>query len=346
MWEQVTERFNSEKDERAPNRDVDAIRNKFKHLKNVPKPTGDPTCPPNVIRAKRIAKEIEEGECVFQCYSSENSDEEESEASSRVVVSASESSDCDEGNTSPVAFRKALNPDQNVLIAETVHPFVVPDSFLPNGIIEDAQDMHVYAGGRESQSENSDAEELTEQPKRKSKSKGISSQAVAPRLGTDAAGLQGVMEMLRKKKTMDKQGINKRKIPTNPQQAKKKTIANSIQEIDDQFSKSQDLYHQQFLLTQQASAVQQQEERRWREDERRRLDEDRRLSEEKREDERRRLDEDRRRSDQRFELECQRHAAMMALLISAVNPNGRVLPNSSFATGALGAAPQSDNPQY
>ena len=126
-----------------------------------------------------------------------------------------------------------MNPDQNNLIAETIQPFVVLDSFEPNGIIEDSQDMH--AGGRVSQSENSEAEE---QPKRKSKSKAISSQAdkaVAPRLGTDAAGLQGVMEMLRKKKMMDKQGINKGKIPTNPHQAKKKTIANSIQEIDDQF---------------------------------------------------------------------------------------------------------------
>jgi len=36
------------------------LRNKFKALRSVRKPTGDPDCPPAVKRAKRIQREIEE----------------------------------------------------------------------------------------------------------------------------------------------------------------------------------------------------------------------------------------------------------------------------------------------
>jgi len=100
MWETVSEKFNNRKDERAPWRDIDSIRNKFKSLKNATKPTGDPTCPPNVIRAKRLAKEIEDGKCVFQSGSSENSDGDDS------MSNDISSSDCSD---SPVLPRHALN---------------------------------------------------------------------------------------------------------------------------------------------------------------------------------------------------------------------------------------------
>jgi hypothetical protein len=36
-----------------------SLRTKFKHLKNKRKPTGDPTCPPEVVRAKRAYRAIE-----------------------------------------------------------------------------------------------------------------------------------------------------------------------------------------------------------------------------------------------------------------------------------------------
>ena len=41
------------------NRSSDDLRNKFKALKNVKKPTGDPTCPPDVRRAKTLQRAIE-----------------------------------------------------------------------------------------------------------------------------------------------------------------------------------------------------------------------------------------------------------------------------------------------
>lgn len=42
-----------------PERDDEAIRNKFKALKNTRKPTGDPECPPHVREAKYIQRDIE-----------------------------------------------------------------------------------------------------------------------------------------------------------------------------------------------------------------------------------------------------------------------------------------------
>lgn len=57
-WEKVEVAYN-----RAavgqPHRDVVAIRLKFTTLKNVRKPTGDPTCPPTVTRTKRIQRLID-----------------------------------------------------------------------------------------------------------------------------------------------------------------------------------------------------------------------------------------------------------------------------------------------
>jgi hypothetical protein len=44
--------YNESKHVLAPERDYDAIKNKWKALKNIKKPTGDPTCPPLVVRAK------------------------------------------------------------------------------------------------------------------------------------------------------------------------------------------------------------------------------------------------------------------------------------------------------
>ncbi|KAG9404988.1 hypothetical protein AC1031_004091 [Aphanomyces cochlioides] len=40
-------------------RDADALKRKFVTLKNHPKPTGDPDCPPEVARAKRICHQLD-----------------------------------------------------------------------------------------------------------------------------------------------------------------------------------------------------------------------------------------------------------------------------------------------
>ena len=41
-----------------PERDTDSLRQKFKQLRNVHKPTGDPSCPEAVRRAKRIFAKV------------------------------------------------------------------------------------------------------------------------------------------------------------------------------------------------------------------------------------------------------------------------------------------------
>ncbi len=58
-WNQLAAAFNFNRPPLIVGRDEDSLRNKFKALKNVRKPTGDPTCPPDVKRAKRIQKLIE-----------------------------------------------------------------------------------------------------------------------------------------------------------------------------------------------------------------------------------------------------------------------------------------------
>jgi hypothetical protein len=66
MWDRVADAFNSRNDKYAPFRDVDSIKNKWKMLKGMKKPTGDPTCPEYVKRAKRLSREIETSVSAFQ----------------------------------------------------------------------------------------------------------------------------------------------------------------------------------------------------------------------------------------------------------------------------------------
>ena len=61
QWETVQVMYNSSipKESGWTLRDVESIRRKFKMLRSVQKPTGDPYCPPSVVRAKRIQRAIE-----------------------------------------------------------------------------------------------------------------------------------------------------------------------------------------------------------------------------------------------------------------------------------------------
>ena len=58
VWAKVTSQFNQEEATTCV-RDADSIKRKFISLKNHKKPTGDPECPPEVVRAKRIQREID-----------------------------------------------------------------------------------------------------------------------------------------------------------------------------------------------------------------------------------------------------------------------------------------------
>lgn len=62
-WERLAFEFNRQMNALLGNhavaRDYESLRNKFKALKNSKKPTGDPTCPWEIKRAKRLQKDIE-----------------------------------------------------------------------------------------------------------------------------------------------------------------------------------------------------------------------------------------------------------------------------------------------
>ncbi|ETP00248.1 hypothetical protein F441_10953 [Phytophthora nicotianae CJ01A1] len=58
-WDVVAGRYGKELPREFSERDVDAIKRKFLALKNALKPTGDPSCPEEVVRAKRAYYRME-----------------------------------------------------------------------------------------------------------------------------------------------------------------------------------------------------------------------------------------------------------------------------------------------
>jgi hypothetical protein len=59
MWVRCAEVYQSRVEQGYEVRDAESLRAKFKTLRLVKKPTGDPICPPNVVRAKRLMSAIE-----------------------------------------------------------------------------------------------------------------------------------------------------------------------------------------------------------------------------------------------------------------------------------------------
>jgi hypothetical protein len=59
MWNRVAEAYQSRVEPGYEVRDAELLRTKFKALRLVKKPTGDPVCPPKVVRAKRLMGSIE-----------------------------------------------------------------------------------------------------------------------------------------------------------------------------------------------------------------------------------------------------------------------------------------------
>jgi hypothetical protein len=101
-------------------RDVDALRIKFKSLRNVQKPTGDPTCPPEVVRAKRAQANMEAKQSVVTMDDDEDEeDEEEVEEEDEVEerIRANEQQEDNEyGFASaayPEEYDEALGPSMN-----------------------------------------------------------------------------------------------------------------------------------------------------------------------------------------------------------------------------------------
>ncbi|KAE9003591.1 hypothetical protein PR002_g17292 [Phytophthora rubi] len=71
-WDAVERHFNSDLPRAFSFRDWEAIKRKFFLLKNTLKPTGDPTCPPEVALAKCLYRQIENRAGVEDCGGDEN----------------------------------------------------------------------------------------------------------------------------------------------------------------------------------------------------------------------------------------------------------------------------------
>ena len=194
----MTSYYNQEKPDRAPERDIEAIRNKFRNLKNVKKPTGDPTCPPLVVRAKRINYDIEAGVGVIDLDDvgkTRESDPDSESGSSDCFVSDSEevsSGRMVSANSSPVQRRMHLSG----IIPETAVPFVVDDSFAPFSITHNIQDERVQQYVLASSEEEGDIADSSAAVG----NEGEKMSKVPHRLGPDSQKLGKIMENLLDKK--------------------------------------------------------------------------------------------------------------------------------------------------
>jgi hypothetical protein len=296
----VMSMYNESKHVLAPERDYDAIKNKWKALKNIKKPTGDPTCPPLVVRAKRLNKEIEDGVGVLNlddCSDSaadfhrETSDEEpetdRSDADSGVLVE------------SPIQHRERFTAiDPSCIVAETLVSNVVGDSFLP---ISDSQNVDFSSEEDQAPFGASAVVQPDHSAPLARSSRGLDlsndTQKVPYRLGADSQKLGDMMQDIYEKRRQDKfkKGRElKKSVPENPTHTKKRTIAKELQDIDDEFERSQDRHQQNFILQQQALENRHQAEMR-------RLEQQNALQE------------------RRFEMESQRHQSMMLMLFSSIS---------------------------
>ena len=296
MFQDVCDRYNRQKNERAPFRDYDAIRNKFKALKGHKKPTGDPDCPPLVRRAKRLDMDIQKGQCVFNLDSDDENagdiiNDAQGSESEEEIMSGSDSGD--DSQNSPIAAREGLS---DRIIEETLLPIVVGDS-LPNSqppshnvpsddgaVSDDDKDKR----GAHKQEEHSGIFE----PKKKFR--------VPPRLGKDADGLKAMLpDVLAKNREADKQ--RKRKsVPENPNHSKKKSLSKEIQDIDEEFASAKESSQLNFALQQKAMELRHIEEMK-------------------------RLDNQNAIQEKRFEAESQRHQSMMMMMFAAFNGNRAAL---------------------
>ncbi|KAK9483529.1 hypothetical protein V1527DRAFT_472946, partial [Lipomyces starkeyi] len=111
-WNQVVDAYEDYCLENGtPSRDVGAIRRKFNSLVNFPKPTGDPTCPPDIKRAKEISRMINESVEMAFLYDmdmgADQQEESNSSAGSRHSPESSRASDTSRAGSEapPVAKR-------------------------------------------------------------------------------------------------------------------------------------------------------------------------------------------------------------------------------------------------
>lgn len=279
MWERVANAYNS-KEERVkrqmgsmPVRDVDSIRSKWKSLKNSKKPTGEPDCPKEVRRAKRIFREIETGAGVFNMDDDDESGSEDEKSSKS--KSDSEENNADSDSSSAQSEVLVRLPLAGVRLSHVVpETCVVPvsssssmsDHDETNGqgaaeVVSDAQILSpVHHGDQEEDFEGDIAAKGAQGSKKYS---------VPDRLGMTDEELQALAERLRdeekvKKKHEKKKGQGQKrqdpaKVPQNPGHSKKKLLQTELKEADESFANSMQEHQREVAAAQKAAERQHQE---------------------------------------------------------------------------------------
>jgi len=331
MWDRVAALYNSDYKPRfASDRDADSIRAKFKTLKNATKPTGDPTCPPEVVRAKHIAAEIERGVGVIGLDDDNDDDQESISSSSSSSKNVEDSSD-DESSSppSPILGRHALGLLGRHVVEETQN-FIVPETLVArNDQVDDAQPPIIVPNSDEEVEIVDEIPEIHDEipePAPSQRAVALASQVLAPAPSQRAAALSSqVPSRLGKSKEelkahMDEMLKNSKKkhssvVPENPTHTKKKAISQHIADLDKDFD----------------SRVQNAEKRREEEKqdkqmkhelELKRLELQHAMQERRFEEEGKRRDEESRRRDE----ESRRHETLMLTLISSIMAGRPPLP--------------------
>jgi hypothetical protein len=237
MWDTVAELYNSKHErsyrrfpENLPFRDKESIKDKFKKLKNAKKPTGDPDCPPQVRRAKRIAKDIEEGVGVFQSDQSPLNSSSENESEN----GASEDSDDDYDSESETG---AISP---IMGRQQLQSLIVPETFVAiEGDAEEVNDAQVVGASPPLSQDAADQKKdgQGEEPllPRASVINTKNKHAVPVRLGMSTDDLQAVAAGLAGQKKK-----RKKSVPENPSTAKKRTLSIELKQADEAYQAAVD----------------------------------------------------------------------------------------------------------
>ncbi|KAJ3272366.1 hypothetical protein HDU76_010931 [Blyttiomyces sp. JEL0837] len=61
MWEEVARRYNEATPRERPTRNHESLKARFKRMVHHPKPTGDPDCPEEIRRTKRLHRMVSLG---------------------------------------------------------------------------------------------------------------------------------------------------------------------------------------------------------------------------------------------------------------------------------------------
>jgi hypothetical protein len=364
MWERVVQIYNSQKlatvSIRAPERDIDAIRNKWKALKNAKKPTGDPTCPPDVIRAKRLAKEIDSSVLTFSLGQESSSDDDSpisdsnSEASSvqsDVQQRAAIYSNVDETfdyayNEEAVSCSEQYGPEnEDIADSQPVEVIddaqnvdknadrIIPDSFAAAGNLrgKSSDELPGNSGNLQRSLLPVDAAQKPN-PKR--------SQIEAPcaRLGASVSQLKGILNDIqadehRKKKIKSK---HNKGIPPNPTHSQKSLLTQELQELDEQFSDRKRMEDNvalaQLNATITAQRLQFEAQKMQHEQAMKKMDQKRELDE-------RKFEAEKAAAQEKAEQSARRHETMMAAFLAGITAlTGTTRIASAFTSANPGAA--------